>query len=193
MLICEAAGFDVVIVETVGVGQSEVDVSNMVDTFVLLLHPGAGDELQGVKRGVLEISDIVVVHKSDGSFMNLAKKTKAAYESSLSLFRPRSEQWPVTPVLMASSLENEGLGNVWNTILSHHDVMERHGLLAQKRAVQAQTWMWSIVNDELGRRFKNHEAIKHELEQVSSSVQRQQVSPTHGALSLIEKFFGATS
>jgi LAO/AO transport system kinase len=190
LLLCEAAGFDVIVVETVGVGQSEIDVANMVDTFVLLLHPGAGDELQGVKRGVMEISDIVVVNKADGSFRDLAAKTQKAYEHGLSLLRPQSEQWPTPPVLLASALEKTGLKDLWEQILAHQDVLGAHGILAQKRSNQAEDWMWSILKNELHHRFQRHESVVPLLKSISDGVRNQTVSPTHGALSLLNRFFG---
>ena len=148
MLLCEAAGFDVVVVETVGVGQAEVAVAGMVDTFVLLLAPAGGDELQGIKRGVMELADLVVVNKADGSLLPAARHAAAEHRHALHLHRPRSASWS-PEVLLCSAATGEGIDEVLVAIDRHHQVLAASGELERLRAEQAGGWLWADVADRL--------------------------------------------
>ncbi|MFZ5930264.1 MAG: methylmalonyl Co-A mutase-associated GTPase MeaB [Pseudomonadota bacterium] len=148
MLAADAAGYDVVIIETVGVGQSETEVCDMVDMFVLLLSPGGGDELQGIKRGIMELADMVIVNKADGEFLQAAGRAAAEHQAALHLMRPKTMNWMV-PVLQTSALTGAGIDNVWDSITAYRAALGNSGELAARRAVQARAWMWSEVHDGL--------------------------------------------
>jgi len=148
VLAAEAGGYDVIIVETVGVGQSETQVCEMVDMFVLLLSPGGGDELQGIKRGIMELADLVIVNKADGEFLGAAGRAAAEHQAALHLMRPKSLNWQV-PVLKTSALEQTGIKEVWETITAYRQTLGGNGELAGRRAEQARAWMWSEVHDGL--------------------------------------------
>ncbi|HEX5615665.1 MAG TPA: methylmalonyl Co-A mutase-associated GTPase MeaB [Acidimicrobiia bacterium] len=184
VLLCEAAGFDVVIVETVGVGQSEVAVAGMVDTFVLLLAPGAGDELQGVKRGIVELADLVVVNKDDGDLAPAAGRTASDYQHALHLVRPRSDAW-APRVLRCSALTGTGIAEVWGAVGEHRQAMEASGELTSRRREQARAWMWSEVTDTLLedlRRDPTTDALVADLER---AVAAGELSPTAAAQQLL--------
>ncbi len=178
MLVCEAAGFDVVIVETVGVGQSEVAVAGMVDVFVLLLAPGAGDELQGVKRGIVELADLVVVNKADGALADLARHTAGDYAHALHLVGPAQ-------VLLASALEGTGIVEVWDAITTHVAGARASGALRARRATQARKWMWSEVTDTLIERVRSDPHVKDQLEKLEADVAAGRISPTAAARRLL--------
>ena len=147
-LACEAAGFDVVVIETVGVGQSEDAVADMVDCFLLLLAPGAGDELQGIKRGVVELADLVVINKADGELLAAAKRAQADYQAALQLLRPPTPAW--TPeVLACSALHEDGIDAVWQAVGRQRQALEDSGELAAKRARQVGSWLWAEVQAAL--------------------------------------------
>ncbi|NNL84928.1 MAG: methylmalonyl Co-A mutase-associated GTPase MeaB, partial [Myxococcales bacterium] len=152
MLVCEAAGFDAVIVETVGVGQSEITVRSMVDFFAVLLQPGAGDGLQGIKRGVLELADALVVNKADGDQTALAERTRMDHAQALTLLRPPSANW--TPLVLAvSSLEGRGIDEVWGAVERHRKALEAAGELRERRRSQDLQWLWSLVEEGLLEAF----------------------------------------
>jgi LAO/AO transport system kinase len=184
MLVCEAAGFDVIIVETVGVGQSETTVASMVDFFLVLMLAGAGDELQGIKRGVLELADALAINKADGD--NIAKAQKAAkiYSTALHMLQPASPNWD-PPVLTCSALEMTGVAEIWQTVLTFHKQFTRSGELAHKRQKQALDWLWSMVEDELKQRFYNNPEIKQRLDQITRAVARGETAPTLAADKLL--------
>lgn len=148
LLLCEAAGFDVVLVETVGVGQSEVAVAGMVDTFVLLLAPAGGDELQGIKRGVLELADLVVVNKADGDLLPAARHVAGEHRSALHLQRPRSPAWSAE-VLLCSAATGVGVDEVWAAVERHRAALGASGELERLRRAQARGWLWSDVTDRV--------------------------------------------
>jgi LAO/AO transport system kinase len=148
LLLCEAAGFDVIIVETVGVGQSETKVSEMTDMFVLLLQPGGGDELQGIKRGIMELADLVLFNKADGELEKLAGRSAAEFRHALRLLHPRSAHWQVE-VRTCSALEGLGIAEAWESVLHHQSAVADSGELRQRRANQARDWMWAEVQDSL--------------------------------------------
>ena len=176
ILLCEAAGFDVVIVETVGVGQSEIAVHGMVDFFLLLMLSGAGDELQGIKRGIMEMADAIAITKSDGENILNAKKARQRYKNALHLFPASSNGW-VPEVVNCSSLENTGIKNVWEII----EKFERHtklkGFFTQNRNNQAKYWMYEKINDELKRRFYEDEAIAKQLPELEEQIIKGEISP----------------
>ena len=158
MIVCEAAGYDVVLVETVGVGQSETIVSEMVDFFLVLMLPGAGDELQGIKRGILEIADLVAVNKADGDNRQRAAEARRDYAHALHLMRPTSAHW-TPPVLSCSAREDEGLDEIWKKIEEHRAVMRASGEWAAKRRRQLVRWMWSLVEDHVRTRLRAHPSV----------------------------------
>jgi LAO/AO transport system kinase len=187
MLVCEAAGFDVVIVETVGVGQSEIGVHAMVDFFAVLLQPGAGDQLQGMKRGVLELADALVVTKADGEQKALADRTRVEHAQALELLRPPSHAW--TPrVTAASARTGEGVTELWDLVLAHRQALEGSGELQARRAAQARDWMWSLVQEGLERRFRAHPAVAGQILALEREVESQRTTPAAAARLLLEAF-----
>lgn len=148
LLLCEASGFDVIIVETVGVGQSETKVADMTDMFVLLLQPGSGDQLQGIKRGIMELADLVLVNKSDGDLKALATQAASEYREALHLLRPRTADWTVE-VQTCSALENTGVSEAWDIMSRYQEALASGNLLTPRRAEQALAWFWSEVQDSL--------------------------------------------
>ncbi|MDQ1533935.1 MAG: GTPase [Actinomycetota bacterium] len=189
LLLCEAAGYDVVLVETVGVGQSEIAVAGMVDAFVLLLAPGAGDELQGVKRGIVELADIVVVNKADGDLAAAARRSAADYANALHLLRPRTEGWEVR-VEQVSSLLGEGIDRVWGVIEEHQATLAASGALGARRADQARDWMWSEVNDGLIDALAGDPAVASEMRALEDDVRAGTISPTAAAQRILRRFLG---
>ncbi len=148
LLLCEASGFDVIIVETVGVGQSETKVADMTDMFVLLLQPGSGDQLQGIKRGIMELADLVLVNKSDGDLKSLATQAASEYREALHLIRPRTADWTVE-VQTCSALENTGVNEAWDIMSRYQETLVSKNLLDPRRAEQSLAWLWSEVQDSL--------------------------------------------
>ncbi|MBF0235779.1 MAG: methylmalonyl Co-A mutase-associated GTPase MeaB, partial [Desulfamplus sp.] len=153
MLVCEAAGFDIIMVETVGVGQSEITVATMVDFFLALMIAGAGDELQGIKKGILEVADAIVVNKADGENLQRAMNARQEYEMAMHMITPESPTWR-PPVLTCSSILPNGTDNVWGTVLSHHKKMMESGEVDQRRKKQSLEWMWHLLDECLRLRFK---------------------------------------
>ena len=152
MLLCEAAGYDVILVETVGVGQSETLVRGMVDMFLLLVLTGAGDELQGMKKGILELADAIVVHKADGENARLAKKTVAEYKQMLHFLQPATDNWTTRPIA-ASSLEDTGIPEVWEMVQEFETIVKSSGYWKKRRQEQTKDWFRSMITDELHSRF----------------------------------------
>jgi len=149
MLLCEAAGFDVILVETVGVGQSETAVADLTDFFLVLMLPNAGDELQGIKKGIIELADMIAVNKADGAGATAARAAAAQYKAALHILAPASPLWS-TPVVTISGLTGEGLEALWSKIEAHRHRFEAKGLITQKRRRQDVKWMWAMVQDRLG-------------------------------------------
>lgn len=180
MLLCEAAGYDVVIVETVGVGQSETAVADMVDMFLLLLAPGGGDDLQGIKKGIVELADLLVVNKADGDLEAAAGRAAADYQNALTLLRPASPLW--TPkVLACSALENRGIGDIWRAVAAYRAALDPPGVLAQRRADQAVAWMWSEIADGLMEDFRGDPARRRKIEDIERQVADGVLSASEGA------------
>ena len=187
MLLTEAAGFDVVVVETVGIGQSEVAVHSMVDCFTLLLQPGAGDELQGIKKGVIELADALVVTKADGELRIAADRSRGDYSHALALLRPVSPLWQPR-VLSLSALSGEGIDDFWEMVLAHHRALTADGELERKRRRQARDWMWSLVKEGLRGAFDAHEAVAERIPQAERDVEDQKTTPAAAARGLLEAF-----
>ena len=162
MLVCEAAGYDVIIVETVGVGQSETTVASMVDFFLVLLLAGAGDELQGLKKGILELADALAINKADGGNIDAARKAAKMYELALHLLQPSSPRW-IPPVLTCSAREMTGIDVVWQTVRRHREALSPSGELEMKRRHQAVDWVWSLIDEGLKERFFQHPEVKKQL------------------------------
>ena len=187
MLLCEAAGYDVVIIETVGIGQSEVAVRSMVDFFLVLLQPGAGDELQGIKKGVLELADSLIVNKADGEQLQAAERAAADHRQALGLLNARSSSW--TPrVLTVSSLEGTGIELVWQAVLEHMTSQEASGEREGRRREQARAWMWSLVEARLQERFRAHPKVAAQIESLEREVQSLKITPAAAAKALLEAF-----
>lgn len=184
MLVCEAAGFDVVIVETVGVGQSETAVANMTDMFVLLQLPNAGDDLQGIKKGIMELADLIVINKADAD-PAAAMRAKAQLETALHMLRPAHPDWRV-PVLLVSALKREGLDRFWETVLAFRDTLQKNGALAEKRRRQALAWMWERIDAELKRRFRQHPAVRTMLPAIERDVESGRLAPVVAARRLLD-------
>jgi LAO/AO transport system kinase len=187
MLVCEAAGYDVIIVETVGVGQSEITVASMVDFFLLLQIPNAGDELQGIKRGVMEIADAIVVNKSEGENRPRAELARQQYANALHMLKPKSLNWQV-PALLCSALHNEGVDEVWHTIEEFGARMRETGELQDKRNLQASDWMWTLLLDDLKEMFLRDRNVEGLLEQVQEAVASGVTTPGAAARRLLEAF-----
>ena len=187
LLLCEAAGYDVVIVETVGVGQSEVAVASMVDCFAVLLQPGAGDELQGMKKGVLELADALVVNKADGEQRDAARRAQVAYRHALALLRPTSSHWR-PPVLLASAVTHQGIAAFWDEVLRHREALEAAGELEARRSRQACDWLWSLVEEALQASFRRHPAVAAVLPAIEAQVAAGKTTPGAAARSLLALF-----
>jgi LAO/AO transport system kinase len=186
MLVCEAAGFDVMIVETVGVGQSETTVASMVDFFLVLMIAGAGDELQGIKKGLLELADAIAVNKADGNNIARAERARRQYETALHLLAPVSPNW-TPPVITCSSLEEHvaGITKIWQTVLAHREKLTASGELQAKRRKQALDWMWSLVEARLKERFYQHPDVKKRLPKLLREVEKGEKAPTIAADELL--------
>ena len=184
MLLCEAAGYDVVLVETVGVGQSEVTVRDMVDFFMLLVITGAGDDLQGMKKGVMELADAIVVNKADGANQMRAQTTRADYEQFLHYLRPSTEGW-TSRACTCSALTREGIPEVWGMVEDFMRNVRDSGVLAERRRRQALSWVHSMVEDHLLRRFYEDPGVAAEMPGIEERVERGELAATQAALDLL--------
>ncbi|MFP6624632.1 MAG: methylmalonyl Co-A mutase-associated GTPase MeaB [Myxococcota bacterium] len=188
IIVCEAADFDVALVETVGIGQSEVAVSSMVDFFLVLLLPASGDELQGIKKGVIELADALVVNKADGDTKQAAERTLASYRGALGLIgAPGSTAWQ-PQVVTASALEGTGVSDVWEMILAHREQAEASGELQRKRRSQARDWMWALVEEGLEKGFRSHPDVRREIPDLERDVEALKTTPAAAARALLEAF-----
>jgi len=185
MILCEAAGFDVIIVETVGVGQSETAVASMVDFFLVLMIAGAGDELQGIKKGILEIADAVAVNKADGDNIEKAEFARKQYETALHFLAPSSPNW-TPPVLTCSALEMIDIDVIWEAVLKHHKTFTQTGELKANRKKQAVDWMWSLVKEGLKDRFYQHPEVKENLPETIKEVEKGTIASTVAASRLLD-------
>jgi LAO/AO transport system kinase len=190
MLLCEAAGFDVVFVETVGVGQSETAVADMTDMFLLLLLPGGGDDLQGIKRGIMELADMVLINKADGDLVATARHSAADYRSALTLVHPRTRGWKV-PVQTCSAVGGEGLADVWQRIGQFRAAISGNGELENRRATQARSWMWNEISEGLLAEFRHDKRILPRLAGLERDVVAGRLPPTLAASELLQLFLHA--
>jgi len=180
MLICEAAGFDVVLVETIGTGQSETIVADMTDFFLVLMLPGAGDELQGLKKGVIEIADMIAINKADGDNVRRATAAAAEYRAALHILTPRSATWS-PPVVTYSALSGDGVAGLWSSIIDHRERMTASGELAARRREQQVKWMWAMLEDRVFARLKSDPALKARLPRIEAAVAEGRTTPALAA------------
>ena len=188
IILCEAAGFDTIIIETVGVGQSETAVHSMVDFFLLLKISGAGDELQGIKRGIMEMADAVVINKADGDNINKAKLAKTEFNRALHLFPAKKSGW-IPTVATCSSITREGIDSVWETISNYFELVQSNHYFEEKRKEQNQYWMMETINEQLKNNFYNHAEIIKLLETNKKAVANNEISPFAAAQILLKKYF----
>ena len=191
MLLCEAAGFDVVLVETVGVGQSETRVSQMTDLFALLLSPGGGDELQGIKRGIMELADLIIVNKADGAQETLAKQTASDYANALKLLRPRHKNWTV-PVKTCSALEGKNIEGLWDIIGTYKQTLEQDDTFSHQRRTQASAWMWSQISDGLIEALHSDKKMAETISKYETDVSKGRLPASTAANRLVLAFLGRT-
>ncbi len=187
LLLCEAAGFDVIFVETVGVGQSETAVSEMTDMFLLLISPGGGDELQGIKRGIMELADLVLVNKSDGEQLAVASRTAADYQMALQFLNSRSLNWKVK-VQMMSALTGQDIDLVWQLIIDYRNLLDTTGEISSRRIAQSSAWMWSEIAEGLLEELKQSELVMSHIDSIENEVKSGNLPPTVAARKLIKKF-----
>jgi len=186
MLLCEAAGFDVILVETVGVGQSEHQVAGMVDFFMLLMLPGGGDELQGIKKGILELADALIINKADGESLGLAKQAKQHYQNAMHLLRHEG-QW-IPQVQTCSALKNEGISDVWEMILEFWRSSDEAGELQHVREAQRLAWLRQLIQEGLQARFSAHPGVKAAIPEIESQVADQQITTYTAAKRVLDLF-----
>jgi LAO/AO transport system kinase len=177
MLLCEAAGYDVLIVETVGVGQSETAVADMTDFFLVLMVAGAGDELQGIKKGIVELADMIAVNKADGDNISRAKAAAGEYRSALHILTPRSPNWS-PPVTTYSALTGDGIPALWQQVLSYKEKMTASGELETRRREQQVKWMWTMLEERLTARLRSDAAVRAKLRQAEAQVAAGKLAPT---------------
>src|SRR4051812_4079372 len=185
IVLLEAAGFDVILVDTVGVGQSEVAVANMVDTFVFLTLARTGDQLQGIKKGVLELADVVVVNKADGEHATEAKAAARELSGAIRVIYPR-KTLGLPPVLTMSALEGTGLTELWDTVLKHRDVLTEAGKFEARRNAQQVDWTWSMVRDTVSDRVLNNRGVRSVRAEVERQVRNGELTPTLAAQQILE-------
>lgn len=183
LLVCEAAGFDVIIVETVGVGQSETAVAGMTDIFCLLQLPNAGDDLQAIKKGIMEIADLIVINKADID-AGAAMRAKSQMKTALHMLRPASPNWTV-PVLTLSALKKDGIAEFWNAVQDYRGAMTKSGEFEAKRRHQALAWMWELIDTGLRSRFRNHPGVRDALPLLAAAVEAGGTTPSAAAQRLL--------
>jgi LAO/AO transport system kinase len=187
LILCEAAGFDVVIVETVGVGQSETRVADMTDMFMLLQLPGGGDELQGIKRGIMELADLILINKADDGLKDLANRSVADYRNALRLLHPRSVNWKVQ-VHTCSARDGVGIAEAWDLVLQHRSVHEASGELLERRSAQARDWMWSELSDSLLAALQSDPRVREQIPKLEEEASAGRIPPTIAARQLLDLF-----
>jgi LAO/AO transport system kinase len=176
MLVCEAAGYDVVMVETVGIGQSETAVADMTDFFLVLMLPGAGDELQGLKKGIVELADMVAVNKADGDNVARANLAAADYRGALNILAPHSPTWS-PPVITYSALTGNGIAELWAKVLEHKEKMTASGELSARRREQQVKWMWTMLEERLSERLRGDPLVRAKLRQAEAAVAAGKLAP----------------
>jgi LAO/AO transport system kinase len=185
MLLCEAAGYNVVLVETVGVGQSEIAVADMTDFFLVLVLPGGGDALQGLKKGVVELADMIAVNKADGDNLPRAKLTAAEYGAALHILKPASANWS-PPVVTYSALERDGVGTLWTHILDHRQKLTASGELKARRGAQQVKWMWAMLEERLFEPLRSDRAVKAALPKIEADVAEGRLNPASAVETIAE-------
>ena len=185
MLLCEAAGFDVVLVETVGIGQSETAVCDMTDFFLALMLPGAGDELQGIKKGLVELADMIAINKADGDNIKRANLAAGEYRSALHILTPRSEHWQ-PPVVTYSGLTGAGIETLWQKILDHRSAMNASGEFKTRRQAQQVKWMWSMLEQRTMARLRSDASVRAKVKRIEAEVAAARISPALAAEQLAE-------
>ena len=185
MLLCEAAGYDVILVETVGTGQSETAVADMTDFFLALMLPGAGDELQGLKKGLVELADMIAINKADGDNLARARVTAAEYGAALHILTPRVAEWQ-PPVVTYSALTGDGVAGLWDHILDHHHRLAASGAFAARRREQQVKWMWALLDDRLRGRLASDPRLKARLPQLERAVAEGTLSPALAVDDIVE-------
>jgi LAO/AO transport system kinase len=184
MLLCEAAGFDVILVETVGIGQSETAVCDMTDFFLALMLPGAGDELQGLKKGLVELADMIAINKADGDNLARAKAAAAEYRAALHILTPRSPDWS-PPVVTYSALTGDGIAELWAQAVAHRDKLTAAGALATRRREQQVKWMWSMLDEFIRARIAAEPKLRAKLPQIESAVAAGALTPARAVDELV--------
>jgi len=192
ILLCEAAGFDTLLIETVGVGQSETAVHSMVDFFLLLQIAGAGDELQGIKRGIMEMADTIVINKADGDNINRAKTAATLYRNALHLFPPSASGW-IPQVITCSSLRKTGIDEIAKCIDEYFEFVKGNNYFEERRSSQSRFWMFETIEAHLKNNFYQNKQVRSALESVEKEVSRDRLSPFVAAQELLEKYFDAIS
>jgi LAO/AO transport system kinase len=185
MLLCEAAGFDVVLVETVGIGQSETAVCDMTDFFLALMLPGAGDELQGIKKGLVELADMIAINKADGDNIKRANMAAAEYRSALHILNPRSQHWH-PPVVTYSALTGTGMDALWQKVVDHRTAMNASGEFASRRREQQVKWMWSMLESRMMVRLRSDAAIRAKVKKTEADVADGRITPALAAEQIAE-------
>jgi LAO/AO transport system kinase len=176
MLLCEAAGYDVILVETVGVGQSEIAVADMTDFFLVLALAGAGDELQALKKGVVELADLIAINKADGDNLTRAKGAAAEYSAALHILAPRSANWS-PPVVTCSALKGDGIEALWAHVLDHRQKLTASGELAVRRGEQQVKWMWTMLEERLFAPLRSDRTLKAALPRIEAEVAAGRLAP----------------
>lgn len=187
ILLCEAAGFNIIIIETVGVGQSETMVANMVDMFVLLVAPGGGDELQGMKKGIMEISDLILVNKSDGQYANAARIAQMEYISALKFTQPRFPSWR-PDVLKVSSQESIGIKEAWEKMKEFYSLLITSNSLEEQRGLQQLDWMWKIISQELIDKLKRSSGVQRVLPELQRKILQGSITSGFAAEAVLDEF-----
>ena len=187
ILVCEAAGFDVVLVETVGVGQSETAVADLVDMFILLIVPGGGDELQGIKKGIVELADLLVVNKADGDLLPAAERARRDYGAALHLLRASSENWQ-PKILLCSALSGNGIREIWETAEAYKHAKLSTNAFDEKRKLQANAWMWDEIHENLNEKLKADPNVAKLIPSVETDVQSGKMTPTEAARKILSAF-----
>jgi len=190
MVVVEAAGYDVVLVETVGVGQSEITVAEMVDSFLFLTIARTGDQLQGIKRGILEIADVIAVNKADGPAAGDARKAARELAGAIRMLRGHGEDWEV-PVLTCAGLTGEGLDQVWAKLVEHQDRMKASGEFDERRRTQQVRWTWQLVRDGLEHQLRHHPAIRASAPDLEKRVMAGELTPALAAQQILQAFLAA--
>lgn len=183
----EAAGYDVVLIETVGVGQSETAVNDLVDMFMLLLTPGGGDDLQGIKKGIVEMADLIVVNKADGDLAPAAERARRDYTSALHLLRPENTDW-IPEVLKCSALTGDGLDDIWQSVEKFRAATGKSGRFGQRRSEQAQAWMWNEVNETLLGELRHAPAVRQTLAELEPAVAQNALGPSEAARRILAAY-----